>query len=209
MCSGHAVARMQKETIHTVETINHANAPYIAQRVVDDTIAERERVRQAADSTHLNLITQNSNATTLKVDPATANLIRLERERARVQIETAQQLAAIEVGKAKEIDINRLAGYRIELSHDLEFLLRRKLMTHQEVLAIKANVQTLLQERDEIEQMKVSEPTKNRMLVEQDKVIEAFQRDLSEQILRLRAKTGDGQNPTAIDAAPDSPSGSG
>src|SRR5665811_1324472 len=66
MFASHAVARMQKETVYTVETINHANAPYIAQKAVDDKIAETERLRQVAEATHTNVVTQNENATSFK-----------------------------------------------------------------------------------------------------------------------------------------------
>ena len=126
--TGRAIERMQKETAYTVEAINHANAPHIAQKAVEDTIAERARLREAADSTHLNLITQNENATKLKVDLPTASLIRLEEERVKTEVAKARKLTAIKVSENRHLERNRLQAYEREVHIDMQAALGMHMM---------------------------------------------------------------------------------
>ena len=87
-----------------------------------------ESAHEVTISTQQNVITQNYNATTLKVDPATASQMRLEEERARIEIAKTRELTAIEILKNRDLENNRLEAYEREAHIDMQAALGMHMM---------------------------------------------------------------------------------
>jgi len=96
----------------------------------------------------------------------------------------------LEISKAQELSKLKLDEYQKEVNIDLNAILAQKLIAHETVLGIKARLQSLIQEREDIGNLKVSGDTKQRLLDQQDKVIAVFQENLRVQMERHLLQDG-------------------
>ena len=128
MFAGHAIKRMQTETEYTKQVVEHANAPYLAQRAVDEAISSLDRQKELQEVTHTNAVIHTQHATSLKVDPATANLIRMEEEKVKTDVDRAKQLSRLKVQEDWELHQSRLAAYDLEVQVDMQAALGMHMM---------------------------------------------------------------------------------
>jgi hypothetical protein len=169
-------AYLQQRTVVTAQIDAARNQPELLESAHEVTI-----------STQQNLITQNYNATTLKVDPATANQMRLEEERARIEITKTRELTAIEILKNRDLEQNRLEGYKKEVQIDLQAALGMHMLQVEKVDYIAR---------------KISELT--AQTADPDRI--AFLEKLRVQMERRLLETDDEEDMAGIDSPPESQS---
>lgn len=123
------------------------------------------------------------------------------------KVKEKQELDKAEQANKRELEKIRVTAYSEEAQVDLNFTLAQQLIPHETIILTNNRLQRLILEKAKIEAMQVPLTVKQELLAAQEEVIEAFKKDLRDQMARHLLKEADGKDTGATDAATDSPSG--